>query len=370
MRAIVISRQSAGCCPSIQRSLERSSVHWMPLGHQSGSDDMDTAGLSMGGSSTTSSSSSESSRSPMPRRPKHDMSAKPINHFRQRLYSAPLIAPPSTDVTLISSMSRSTVTCHRGGRIDRHGPACRYIPRSTVRRIISGWLAFSSAWSCVLLVLRPPTDRVFRVGPPEAADPVPRVFPECRRSKASHRTSASIGECRPKGIDGATGSSGRLRGLLPSRETTPPPLAPRNAFGARQTSPPRRKPKAHQPPRRHGARGLTSAAGARPWHSHTGNPWRGSGSNPTPLLRGASRRPSFLAPRSKAGWRNDSSSSTPRTLMPLALLGPDGSRCVWSTLKNTIPQRPSRKQPETPSPPNADHAPQDQLPPWPWLFGP
>lgn len=147
MRAIVISRHNAGCCPSIQRSLEHSSVHWIPLGHQSGSDDIDPAGLSMGGSSTTSSSSSESSRSPMPRRPKHDMSAKPIKHFRQRLYSASLIAPPSTDVILISSMSRSTVTCHRGGRIDRHGPACRYIPRSTVRRIISGWFAFSSACS-------------------------------------------------------------------------------------------------------------------------------------------------------------------------------------------------------------------------------
>lgn len=324
MRAIVISRHNAGCCPSIQRSLEHSSVHWIPLGHQSGSDDIDPAGLSMGGSSTTSSSSSESSRSPMPRRPKHDMSAKPIKHFRQRLYSASLIAPPSTDVILISSMSRSTVTCHRGGRIDRHGPACRYIPRSTVRRIISGWFAFSSACSlsCKHMSCPPhsstPHGPCLPFGPlPEAADPVPRVFPECPRSKASHRTSTSIGECRPKGIDGATGSSGRLRGLLPIKETTshsppPPPLAPRNAFGARQTRSSPSQTEGAPTPTRHGARGLTSAAGAWPWHSHTGNPWRGRGSNPTPLSRGGSRRRSFLALRSKAGWRNCSSSSTPR----------------------------------------------------------
>lgn len=146
---------------------------------------------------------------------------------------------------------------------------------------------------------------------------MPRVFPECPGSKASHRTSTSIGECRPKGIDGATGSSGRLRGLLPIKETTshsprPPPLAPRNAFGARQTRSSPSQTEGAPTPTRHGARGLTSAAGAWPRHSHTGNPWRGRGSNPTPLLRGGSRRRRFLALRSKAGWRNCSSSSTPR----------------------------------------------------------
>lgn len=155
------------------------------------------------------------------------------------------------------------------------------------------------------------TDRIFRLAPdppPEAADPVPRVFPGCPRSKASHKTSTSIGECRPKGMHGAaTGSSGRPRGRLSIKKTAShlPPAPPRCTTTLDERLPAANRRRTNPHPSR---RSWFDAGDPHGRGIHTGNPWRGRGSNPTPLLRGGSRLGASGPPQQ--GWRNCSSSST------------------------------------------------------------